>query len=271
MSESPEYERPPVVEVAMGIQFPRLEKFTAGHLGLYWSGIRREFPNIEEHPPIAHVIEDARPNPAGAMEQRLEFVDQPVLPRTWFYDSPGNHLIQVQQDRFLHNWRRLTRADDYPRYKAVRDKFFRYWDGFCGFLTDQGFPIPQPDQLELTYVNFIRQGEGWDAMPDLPQLFTWARWDPRQGRLEQPEVIRWGAKFLLPENMGRLHVDVQPAIASDDKALVLRFSLTARGKPSGESASEQMTSWYDTAQKAITSAFLNLVTDKTDGLWGRIR
>ncbi|MFQ5734475.1 MAG: hypothetical protein ACE5KM_21275, partial [Planctomycetaceae bacterium] len=60
----------------------------------------------------------------GALRSRLEISQIPDLPRVFFEDESGNWLIQIQRDRFLHNWRVSTDESEYPRYPEVSRRFF---------------------------------------------------------------------------------------------------------------------------------------------------
>jgi len=172
----------------------------------------------------------------------------------------------VQRDRFLHNWRKLKPSDEYPRFPSVKESFLGYWDDFARFLGDHGIR-PAPDQCELTYVNHLRKGEGWDTMADLGDLFSTYTWRTRSGFLPIPDNTRWSLRFLLPDQRGRLHVDVVPVRVQPENDLGIRFSLTARGKPSNIADSASMAEWYDLAREWIVMGFADLVDEKTDRLW----
>ena len=227
MQEMPDYNKPPVVEVAMGIQFAPLTALTTGHVGLFWAGVREQFPNVEDRAPILHWVETAALQGAEAQVRLLE---RPELSRTWFIDSTGTRIIQVQRDRFLHNWRKVGTSDLYPRYETVRDNFMRYWGQFRHFLDGVGLH-PDPDQCEITYVNLVPKGEGWETTADLGELFRAFAWKPRSEFLPEPEQMRCSVMFPFPDGMGRLYVDLAPVRRPPDDALALRFSLTAHGRP----------------------------------------
>jgi len=264
MSALPDYVKPPVIEVAIGVQFAPLTEFSLAHVGLYWATIRETFPRVEEQVPIIHVVE---PTP-GAPEALLgfQFTDKPPLPRVWFLDASGNRLIQVQRDRFLHNWRKVNPTDEYPRFPSVREAFFRFWQGFNAFLTENNLK-PNPDQCELTYVNHLKKGEGWNAMADLEKVFTTFVWRTRSGFLPGPDSAHWSLRFLLPGNRGRLHIDVVPVRVPPQNDPVIRFSLTARGRPQGEFSKENMNDWFTLAREWIVRGFADLVDKNTDALW----
>lgn len=112
----PSFNRPPVVEVAVGIQFEAVERLRNPHLGLLWDRYRKEFPKLEERharPPVSESFEAA---PAGQRQVRLQMLDRPDVSLVWFVSEEGNELIQVQRDRFVFNWRRQPGDVEYPRY-----------------------------------------------------------------------------------------------------------------------------------------------------------
>lgn len=264
MSELPEYGNPPLIEVAIGVQFSPIAEFTAAHLGLYWATVRDTFGRVEEQPPISHVIEPdpGQPEPGPS----FQISAKPELPRVWLIDGTGNRIIQVQRDRFLHNWRKLDPEDEYPRFPSVKASFLDHWTSFQEFLGQAGLN-PEPDQCELTYVNHLRKGEGWNTLADLGALFTTFSWHTRERFLPAPDNLRWSLRFLLPEGRGRLHVDVVPVRAQPSNDLAVRFALTARGKPSDIDDTTSMSEWYDLAREWIVRGFADLVEDKTDELW----
>jgi hypothetical protein len=90
----PEFEKPPVVEVALSVQFDRLNASVA-HLGLLWHRFRDRFGQVEEKPELPPAFE--RFGPAKRMPGvRFEVGAVPGL-RLWFLDEKGSELIQVQR------------------------------------------------------------------------------------------------------------------------------------------------------------------------------
>ncbi|MFA5864492.1 MAG: TIGR04255 family protein [Phycisphaerae bacterium] len=265
MNGLPNYTKPPVVEVAIGLQFAPLDNFSAAHIGLYWALIRDTFNRVEDQSPIEHIVEPlVEPQ---EIKPLFRMFTKPEPPRVWFIDSAGNKIIQVQHDRFLHNWRKMTEQDEYPRFPAVKKEFFDHWNQFCSFLEEQKLSPPQVDQCELTYVNLIRKGAGWESMSDLNNLFTFAKWHTRSNFLPAPENVRWSARFLLPEQSGRLHIEMLPVRIQPKNELALQLSLTTRGKPLTNMDSGSIIQWFDLAREWIVKGFADIVDKKTDRLW----
>src|SRR6266566_1973662 len=138
----PEYESPPVIEVVLSVQFESMDDMHAPQLGLLWSQFRKDFPRVEQHPPIPSVVEtfgqtlSARPGFQIEMSE-LPF---PFLPRLWFLNESGTELVQVQQDRFIHNWRKTDSGQQYPRYEYIRGRFNSELQLFSSFLEAEKLP-----------------------------------------------------------------------------------------------------------------------------------
>jgi uncharacterized protein (TIGR04255 family) len=266
MNPLPDFGRPPVVEVAAALQFAPLRDLTAAHVGLYWAQIREEFGRVNEMAPLARQIEESELGPTA--EPQFTVLTQPELPRLWFVSESGTRLIQLQRDRFAYNWRRLDTEEEYPRFSAVKQSFLNAWGGFRRFLDANTLMSPALDQCELTYVNIVPRGDGWDRMSDLERLFRVFRWNPRDGFLGEPESAGWNLTFKLPDDAGRLHVAAAPAIRKTDNADVIRMALTARGAPSAN-GDKALEAWYDQARVWIVRGFAGLITDHADELWER--
>src|ERR1700691_5158974 len=113
----PEFVRPPVIEVALSVQFRRLERLRSAHLGSLWAKFRHRFPRTEDYAPLEPAFErfdQNRNQPKLGGEVRA--YDVPPLPRAWFLNEGGTELIQVQPDRFVRNWRKVDEEDRYVRY-----------------------------------------------------------------------------------------------------------------------------------------------------------
>jgi len=98
----PDFDNPPVVETVLSVQFERLPAMRSVHFGLFWQRVRDQFPNTEERPTLASIVEQATPLP---VELRFEVQETLLLPRLWLLNSAGTEMIQIQNDRLSKNWR----------------------------------------------------------------------------------------------------------------------------------------------------------------------
>lgn len=245
----PEYKNPPVDEVVCGILFEPIKDFLLPHFGLLWEKFRREYPRCQEVAPLMPVIEGSAELPP----QEIVISEVP-LPRVWFLHDDGR-IIQVQRDRFLHNWRKLKPTDEYPRYRTVFQMFQSHFSTFQEFLNAHQLGLVIPRQYEMTYVNIIPQGEGWETVEDIPKVFPDFSWRSRKERfLPNPVGINWQTSFPLPERAGRLRMNIQTARRLNNSRRLFRFEITARGIGTDTSLSA-MQGWFDLAHEWIVHGF----------------
>ena len=268
MKDLPEFERPPVIEVVCGILFKPLERMLAPHLGVLWERFKANYPGCQEVAPLAHAIEQFDDS-AGV---ELSISDKPPLPRVWFVHESETGIIQVQRDRFLHNWKKVRPADEYPRYAKVMDLFRGHLANFESFVTDIGLGGIEPLQYELTYVNHVPQGEGFEALERVGKVLPDIGWRPTAGRfLPTPEHLNWRASFMLPNKAGRLHATTRNGVRREDDKPILLLELTARGFGKDSSRGE-MWKWFDLGHDWIVRAFVDLTgTDIQRDIWKRTK
>ena len=143
----PDFERPPLTEVALGVVFEPVEIGAVGlaELSQRW---RDEFPNVQEHTALPPLFQPAQPGPGLVVE-----VGHPPL-RLWMLTEAADRLVQVQRDRLVVNWRRISDGE-YPRYHALRALLDRKVADLWSFFHERTVPIPLPAAVEATYVNTI--------------------------------------------------------------------------------------------------------------------
>lgn len=266
----PFYDVPPVIEVVCGVQFAALEGFQATAFGLLWERFKAEYPTCEQQPRLLPVVERfGDPEPDAERERRIEFLSVPPLPRMFFIHESPCWLIQVQDDRFLHNWRRVEETDAYPRFPEVQKRFWSAWERFLGFCGEGMIGTPRINQLEITYINHIVQGEGWNGPGTIGQVFPDTAWRTKRSFLPSPESIVWKASFLLPDQAGRLHASIRHAIRRRDMKPVLLCELTARGIPNAVDEAAIRT-WFQLGREWIVRGFADLADDGVQkNIWRR--
>ena len=249
----PDYTRPPVIEVVYGLQFAPLLDLRTPLIGVLWQRIMQEYPKYKEMPVLAPVSE--RFDQFVPTEQAsVELLDRPPLPRLFFLDASENWVMQVQRDRFHHNWMRTKEGDSYPRYMSVSEKFFEAWNKFSQFLASQNLLPPSLTQCELTYINHIPIEEGRSTIEEIQTVFPDFRWQSQQRFLDPPENLTWNTSFRMPDNQGRLHIAMRPAQRRKDKAAVLLLELTARGIPSSIEW-PNIRNWFSVGRESIVRGF----------------
>jgi len=264
----PDFLRPPVIEVVYGLQFAPLIEWRTPLIGALWQEIKTDYPGFKEMPVLAPVIE-RYDQTIQADRPTIEVLDGPPVPRLFFLDRYENWVMQVQNDRFLHNWKRMKEEDLYPRFGLVSERFFKAWDRFSNFLESHGISTPQLTQFELTYINHIPVETGRSTVEESEAIFSNLRSKSDYEFLPRPDTVTWNTSFLLPEQQGRLHISLRPGQRRKDKASILLLELTARGIPASTEP-ENIRRWFTMGREWIVRGFSD-ITDKSVQIqrWGR--
>ncbi len=202
----------------------------------------------------------------------VEISASPPLPRVWFIHKDENGIIQVQRDRFLHNWKKVRPQDEYPRYSYVKSLFQQHLATFERCLNELNIGGLVTQQYEMTYVNHIPQGEGWQTFSEIADVFPDFAWQVRPERfLSVPDGRNLRSNFALPNQSGRLHATIRNGIRRDDQRPLVLLELTARGIGTDISR-EAMWNWFDMAHEWIVRGFVDLTGDEIQKkTWRRTR
>ena len=177
--------------------------------------------------------------------------------------------MQLQRDRLVHNWRKLTGDEVYPRYPDLRERLEREWGRFTQFLKDEKLERPRINQCEVLYVNNIEYDKGWSGYGELERVIA-AMATPRgkAAFLPTPERVNMNIVYPFDDNAGRLYVSFGPVIRARDGKEVLQMTLTARGAPKS-SNDEDVFAWLDLGRKWVVRGFSDFTTDTMHRVWGK--
>jgi len=271
-TDLPKYAKPPVVEVAMSVQFDELADFKLVHFGQLWNYYRERYPKTENHPPLGSVIELF--GKQGPERATLSVESGYPVGRCWYKSDDALRLVQIQPDRFILNWRKLDTDVEYPSYATLRELFVKELNQFLVFVSEQELGDFTPTQCELTYVNHVPSRDGWSSRDELSNvLATWSNEPSRGFDLPPIEDLRfqWQYQFQeLSKPLGRLHVHVHSAVRTSDRTPILVLQLTARGAPLGGDVGGVL-AFSDRAHEWIVRAFTTVTTERMHKLWERNR
>lgn len=264
----PDYENPPVIEVVSGILFKPINTLLSPHIGLLWEKYRSEYPQCREVAALDPAVEQYDEPP----RMTLEIGSVPPLARVWLVSEAGNAIIQVQRDRFLHNWRKVKPEDEYPRYSKVKQMFMDRLQRFQKFLDENRLGVIEPLQYEMTYINHIPKGEGWGDLSEIQNIFPDFSFRNRKARfLPTPSGINWKTTFTLPEKVGRMHVLIRQVRVRETGLPLLMMDLTVRGISANKSL-EVMGEWFDLAREWIVRGFADLTGEEVQkNIWKKRR
>jgi len=126
-------------------------------------------------------------------------------------------LIQLQNDRFIRNWRRHHAPDvPYPSFEYLRPEFVSDYRLFLGFAREQNFPLIVPDQCEVSYFNRIDKCGVWSSANDIHKVFRVGRPTIQKLAGSPIESVRIATIHELTDKsgefVGRLFVDIGSGI-----------------------------------------------------------
>jgi len=265
------YKLPPIIEVAISVQFEIPHGLNLAHIGAFWFSLKDQYETVK----IAPAINIPTENYAGKSwlppSIELSFTDEPDC-RLQMASHNGEWLCQIQKDRFVINWRK--RDGDYPRYDETLRRFLMGWNQWNSFVVGLKFEPLNVLSWEIAYVNRVPRGPLWTTPSDWPKIF--------------PGL--WGGEFVSPddgvlkgihgqwvwesvEQKARLYVEPKPAQSSGKiQEDYLHLYLTARGlvdSESGNDLQKMLEAGINYGHDWIVSTFDRIASDTAKQHWER--
>jgi uncharacterized protein (TIGR04255 family) len=265
-ADLPEFDRPPVVEVAIGIQFDPIRGFRQAHLGLFWDRVRADYPKSQDQERLETPIESLAGD-VGLPMIKLELLDSPPVNRAWFISEDDSLLIQLQDDRLIHNWRH--RGGEYPRFEPLLDLFWSQAETLTTVVAEAALSAMPVRQTEVTYINWIDTSEVTEFFrPSIASTIEIPGIGPA------PDLQRWAARYPVEDDgelRGRLSVEVQPGRRVEEGKVSAGFqlALTFRAPVGSGVDRDAISSLLQLGRTAIVRTFTALTTDAMHTTWGR--
>lgn len=197
----------------------------------------------------------------------MQIMTVPPLRRVLFISKDQQFLIQIQDSRFHHNWRRVNNSTEYPRFPEVYRRFIATWGLFSDFLKREGLPQPRLTRYELTYVNEIAISSE-TMVSDVEKFVRMYASLTNREFLPSPSSVGTNWQFALPERKGQLHATLSHARKPDgQEAAVLALNCFGPAASKGYTMAE----WFQTAHEWIVRGFADLTTAEAHQKWGRER
>lgn len=252
----PKFDNPPLREVAIAVLFQPLEGLAQPHVGRYWEVIRDGYPGTADQPPIDPYLEgESRGQPAFQL-----LVGPPPLRRSWFVSADGERLVQLQSDRFVHNWR--GDGLSYPQLEDLWASFAERFQEFAAWIEDEGIGSVEPFQLELTYVNYVEAATLWDVIEgEAPGVTTEFAHDVTG----TPEAMLQFRYAVEGESKGSLYVHCRQV----DEQLQ-QIELTYRAVLKSPTV-ESMVTAVAAGRRLIVTHFTELTRPTFHAVWERIQ
>jgi uncharacterized protein (TIGR04255 family) len=257
-ADLPDFVEPPLNEVVVGVQFAPAQGYSQIRAGEVWSLYKDRFSLVEEHPPLTPVFETfGRPQ---AAQIGLGFVTGASHDRFWFLTPTKEELIQFQQDRLMHNWRKVGDENNpYPRFEVMIRDFEQELGGLQNYFATLATQILQINQCEVIYVNNIPFDE-----PD-----KWLRFVRFEGmRIDDFAMTFRRTLHRNNEPVGRLICETGAAVVNGK--LMLRMSLTARGAPSRPDMHAALELLREN-REVVVNAFAEFTSEAAHKIWKRLQ
>ena len=240
------FEKPPVVETLLEVEFAAVPGWGVQYLGLFWADIRDRFPRFEQQPAVL------APSPIV----QFNIMSMPI--RGWFIDPTDTRVVQVQHDRFSYNWRERPSHDRYPKYEILQPEFQREWETFQRFLSRAGLPIPRITVARVVYVNHIPHGQGWETARDLGKIIR--LWDEERvpSRLQDIQFASLSTACTLASG-NTVRFDVNPGLRAVDNVNVVQLTVTVSRR--FRDGLSDVIPWFDQAQSELVRSFVDFTTE----------
>ena len=266
----PSFDRPPVIETVLGVQFQPLPELTNAHLGVFWRRLGPDWPNVSDAPPLDPAFEQFDEKRAwGGPILQLKLTQEPAG-RLRIRNATEDQMLQVQNGRLHYNWLGKD-GGEYPRYKnTIRPGFDKALATLKEFLAEESIGELKLNQWEVTYVNHLLKGTVWNEPADWAGLFPSLAAPSAGTRAARLESFGGHWHYEIEPQRGRLHVELQHGRgASPDAPEMLEMKLTARGPiGAGEDEGLNVDQGLNLGHETIVTAFRDLTSPEAHKTWG---
>jgi uncharacterized protein (TIGR04255 family) len=255
MAQTVTLKNSPLIELVCGIQYD-ISTYDFTVENAFYSKVKNSFPEITRNIPLALAFDKSSgvvaPKPSPAFQTT----------RYFFINKNNNKLIQLQEGRYLFNWRKQeSNQTDYPRFKNVYGEFKSNWETLSSTLKEAGSDATI-NQLELTYIDHIylsEMGVGENGIARFLKIVN------QSILIDQQDALN--LKITIPSKAIKGHIIVTLNTASriSDKKSLYVLDITARGMLGDVHA--HIDSWFTEAHDLIIKYFLDLLTDEAKEKW----
>lgn len=261
------WKRPPVVEVALAVQFAPMEHLNPAYFGEFWRLIGGEgvFAKALQAQPIQAIADDF----GETLEYSLPgivFAPMTTESRIQFVSRDETRMVQIQNGWLVVNWVKQS-ANDYPGFEVLLADFRSVLGQFTGMIREKGLGTFTPNLWEVTYIDHIVKNTVWEDHSSvasvLPGLLGPSQLDG--GRFEAINS-RW--TFFFKEPRARLAMGLVTARSAKDAAETEMLVLTtsARG-PITPGEPEAIFDRLNSGRSIVVGAFKKATSAEAKAYW----
>lgn len=266
-TDLPDFESPPLEEVVLGVQFFPPSNYSQILAGEVWKLFRDDYPLLEEKPPLETSFETFGGPSQQFSGPKFTFNNGGQHDRFWFIEPNGTELIQFQQDRILHNWRKMGNSkNQYPRYESMITKFsdeLARFESFISSITPQRLTV---NQAEISYINQIPLGSL--SSGKRYSFISFLNFNETQ-----PNDLSINFRENILDSSGRPYARLICELVSGqrtDGSDVGFLTISVKGAPL-QSTIESALEFLSMGRTLIVKKFAELTTTEAHEHWGRIK
>ena len=267
------YERPPIVEVALSIQFSATPTIGIERFGEFWSSHKAAYPDVAVVPSIPPCTEDfGHETRWRPLNPKFSFSDKPEC-RLQMKSSDGQWMAQLQADRVVVNW--LKKGDDYSRFPEALSRFVSFLNKWTEYLDSSDLAETQLQFWELSYVNRIEKKDLWATPADWPSVFP-GLFGEASAMAGNQDLRGFQGHWVwhIADPLSNIYVDLRPGVSKENASEdVIFFRLTARGPftfENGEDRVEGIKSNFSGGRAAIANLFNKIISTNAKQAWGYV-
>lgn len=261
------FDSPPVIGVALGVEFAGPVMPELSTLADFWPPIRGRYPQADKLPALTPMAEDFRVPITQTVEVRF---GNGGPQRYWFRSEDESYTVQVQENRLALNWDRTESGPVYPRYQAVRKRFHELYEVFTEVADDRLLTEHPPAWCAVTYTNDIPHPDSEDPLSGPLDDILCFLGRPESDVLPPIEDTALRQRRLLRAEdgspRGRLYIEAIPTVGAEGRP-GYRLTLRVVSRPESSDAAGVF-KCQDDGRELIVKSFRDITTQKMHDLWG---
>lgn len=262
----PDFKSPPLNEVVLGAQFAAPQGYQQILAGEVWGLFKDRYPQVQEHQALPPAFETfGLPTSFSPMPQ-LRMMTGGMHDRYWFIRPDGAELVQFQQDRLLHNWRKVgAGSNEYPRFEAMISEFKRELEELQKYMSSLSPQALSINQCEISYINHLKfDRAAGDSYSDTLRFLNFPKGRPDDFGMNFREILK--AEDGAP--IGRLYVEAALGYSPGGSEMIL-LSLSVKGAPTNTDIASSV-EFLIHGREVIVQRFAELTTDQAHLKWERV-
>lgn len=266
----PDYERPPIGEVVLAVQFEAMRGAQTAHLGEFLLSRKPDWVVLPETAPLGPSVEPVDLAPMWLPQAAaLQFLPA-TASRLRAASATGDRMVQLENGWLVYNWRLTEPGQPYPRYSVLKPAFLKELADWIDFAKRRSLGEFRPTLWEVGYVNFVPKGTLWNAIDEWPSIVPGLMRE-RSGLDAPLQTMNGRWAFVVEPGKCRLQVMVEHSrleIGDGTEAMLLK--LIARG-PVADQTVAGLTSGLDMGHAHVVTSFDRLISAQAAAHWGKRR